>query len=56
MLESNPSAVAGDDVVLGKVSWPCPVHATIHYIVPKAINSCGRLRQSLPMELDIFSI
>ena len=24
MLESNPSAVIGDDVALGRVTWLCP--------------------------------
>jgi hypothetical protein len=39
MLESNPSAVAGGDVVLDRVIWLCPARKIGHYIVPKAINS-----------------
>ena len=45
MLESNPSAVIGDDVVLGQGHLALPPEClTIHYIVSQAINSSVRLR------------
>ncbi len=43
MLESNLSAVIGDDVALGRVTWLCPERLNNCYIVRKAINSLTHL-------------